>query len=164
MHTLRRVSARVVFVFLVSCSSTQVKACGEIVAISCGGCGLLSAEEVQDARELRDRLARCGRCEPGMHCNLVAHTPHCTTDPGEEGAPCGTWTSHNAVKHLTFTCQGSLVCNAAYDPATCTKIGGLRDPCAVDADCLKGLVCSDPVIAANGGDAGPAPRHCRPPP
>ena len=137
-----------------------MKACEEIVVISCGGCGLLSDEEVQDVRELRDRLARCGRCEPGMHCNLVAHSPHCTADPGGEGTPCGTWTSRNAVKRLTFVCGTDLVCNAAYDPATCATIGHLREPCAVDADCQAGLVCSDPKTP----DAGATARHCRPPP
>ena len=140
----------------------------------------LEADARQAEQVLVDVIARCRPAEgarkalapylawvdshPVRGKNLVAHAPHCTADPGEEGAPCGTWTSHNAVKHVTFDCGPELVCNAAYDPAACTKIGQLRDPCAVDADCRAGLVCGEPLIPGPTSDAGLAPRHCRPPP
>ncbi|GAC1544742.1 MAG: hypothetical protein NVS3B10_08880 [Polyangiales bacterium] len=143
---------RLALAVLCGCSSTEVRACNEIVAISCGGCVLLSSEQVQDARELRALLARCGRCEPGMRCNLVASSPRCTPEPGEEGTPCGRWQSRNASKDLEFPCAPTLVCNAAFSPAQCAPPGRLRASCARDAECERGLFCSH----------GPPPHHCRP--
>lgn len=151
MRRVSRLFPRVGLVLLVGCSSTQVKACNEIFALSCGGCVLLSKEEVQDARELKALLDRCGSCDVGERCNLVAPSPRCAVDPGDVGVPCGVWRSANGTKQLAFECGSGLVCNGAFKPSQCMRAGRLRESCSVDSDCEPSLVCSRSE-----------PRHCRP--
>jgi len=97
-------------------------------------------------------LSKCGRCDVGERCNLVASSPRCTSDPGLDGTPCGTWSSRNGTKTVYFGCDRGLVCNAAFAPAQCKSPGKIRESCAVDADCVEGLFCT----------SAETPKYCRP--